>query len=188
MKLVTGFLLIGTIGALAADPSSKPVADPTGKTKYSERHRILVDLDDDGAADMLLSGGPQEFGTMGGPWTVHLNRDGDYKAIGEVWAHPSAIAFEPDRTRISSDDKTHRFSRVWVYLKGGGSAGSLGYYRIGKQSVDRMSSIEIYPGDGGSDLGSAIYEATFKQSPIPFTIQRSTTAEDGAVTWHESER
>jgi hypothetical protein len=186
MKLITGLMLIGTIGALAADPSSKPHPDPTGKAKYAERYRIIVDLDGDGAADMLVSGGPDEFGTMGGPWTVYLNRDGDYKAKGEVWAHPLAIAFEPDQARISSDPGTHRFARVWVYLKASGSAGSFGYYRVGKDSVDKMTSIEIYPGDGGTDLGRAVYEATFKQSPIPFKIQRSTTAEDGTVTWHES--
>ena len=188
MKTIAGLLLIGSLSALAGDPSLKPQPDPTGKAKYAERYRIIVDLDGDGMDDMLLSGSLDEFGTMGGPWAVHLNQDGDYKRIGEVWAHPLAIAFEPDQSRIHTDPKTHRFARVWVYLKASGRAGSFGYFRVGKDSVDEMASIEIYPGDGGTDIGRAVYEAAFKKSPIPFKIQRSTTADDGAVTWNESKR
>lgn len=188
MKTIAALLFIGSFTALAGDPSLKAQPDPTGKAKYAERYRIIVDLDGDGANDMLLSGSPDEFGTMGGPWGVHLNRDGDYKRIGEVWAHLMAISFEPDQARIHTDPKTHRFARVWVYLKAGGSAGSFGYFRVGKDSVDEMASIEIYPGDGGTDIGRAVYEAAFKKSPIPFKIQGSTTAEDGTVTWNEDKR
>ena len=188
MKTIAALLLISSFTALAGDPSLKAQPDPTGNAKYAERYRIIVDLDGDGANDMLLSGSPDEFGTMGGPWGVHLNRDGDYKRIGEVWAHPMAISFEPDQARFHNDPKTHRFARVWVYLKASGSAGSFGYFRVGKDSVDEMASIEIYPGDGGTDIGRAVYEAAFKKSPIPFKIQRSTTAEDGTVTWNEDKR
>ncbi|MGD9419110.1 MAG: hypothetical protein Q7R22_009215 [Verrucomicrobiota bacterium JB025] len=188
MKTIATLLLIGSLPSLADDPSLKAQPDPTGKAKYAERSRIIVDLDGDGMNDMLLSGSPDEFGTMGGPWAVHLNRDGDYKRIGEVWAHPLAISFEPDQARIHTDPKSHRFARVWVYLKSSGSAGSFGYFRVGKDSVDEMSSIEIYPGDGGTDIGRAVYEAAFKKSPIPFKIQGSTTAEDGTVSWNEDKR
>lgn len=188
MKPITGLVLLSTISALADDPSLKPHPDPTGKVKYSERYQILVDLDGDGADDILLSGGPEEFGTMGGPWSVHLNREGDFAAIGEVWAHPKAIAIEADQARIHTDPKSHRFAHIWVYLKASSSAGSFGNYRIARDSVDKMQSIEIYPGDGGTELGRAIYDATFKQSPVPFKIQRSTTGDDGKVTWTESKR
>lgn len=188
MKTIVTLLLIGSFPVLADDPSLKAQPDPTGKAKYAERSRIVVDLDGDGTNDMLLSGSPDEFGTMGGPWAVHLNRDRDYKRIGEVWAHPLAISFEPDQARSRTDPKTHRFARIWVYLKASGSAGSFGYFRVGKDSVDEMTSIEIHPGDGGTDIGRAVYEAAFKKSPIPFKIQGSTTAEDGTVTWSEGKR
>jgi len=188
MKVITGLLLTGALSALAADPSLQPQADPTGQSKYAERYRILVDLDGDGVEDMLLSGSPDEFGTAGGPWAVHLSRNGDYQRIGEVLAHPLAIAFEPDQARFQTDPKTHRFARIWVYLKSSGSAGSFGYCRVGKDSVDEIAAIELHPGDGGTDLGRAVYEAAFKKSPIPFKIQRSATAADGAVTWNESKR
>lgn len=119
---------------------------------------------------------------------VSLNWDGDYRPIGEIWAHPLAITFEPDQARFDSAPKTHRFARVWVYLKSSGSAGVFGYFRVGKDSVDEMASIEIYPGDGGTDLGRAVYEAAFNKSPIPFEMQRSATAEDGSVAWNEFKR
>lgn len=188
MKTVFLLLILTSLHSLADDPSLRALPDPTAKAKYAERQRILTDLDGDGLDDMLLSGSPDEFGTMGGPWTVHLNRDGNYRPIGEVWAHPMAIAFEPDQARFHTDPKTHRSARVWVYLKASGSAGSFGYFRVGKDTIDEMVSIEIYPGDGGSDLGRAVYQAAFKKSPIPFKIQRSTTAENGTVTWNKSNR
>lgn len=184
MKLIALFSIIVSCHASAGDPSLKALEDPTERVKYAERYRILVDLDGDGINDMLLSGSPDEFGTMGGPWNVYLNREGDYIEVGEIWAHPMAIAFEPDQGRIHNDPKLHRFARIWVYLKSSGSAGTLGYYRVGRESVDKMSGIEIHPGDGGTTLGNALYEATFKNSVIPFTMQHSKTDEDGNVTWN----
>ncbi len=125
---------------------------------------------------------------MGGPWTVLLSRNGNYIPIGEVWANPMAIAIEPDQARIHTDPKIRRFARIWVYLKSSGSAGSFGYYRVGGESVDKIKSLEIYPGDGGTALGNAIYDATFKKSPIAYRVQRSATDADGTVRWSESKR
>ncbi len=187
MKLITSILIASCLHAAASDPSQSPLKDPTGKSKFSERSRLLADLDGDGVDDMLLSGGPEDFGTMGGPWAVYLNRKGEFIRVGEVWAHSMAIAIEADQARIHTDLKTRRYARIWVYLRAGGGAGGFGYYRVGEESVDKMASIEIYPGDGGTPLGNAIYEATFKKSPIPFTIQRSTTAADGTVKWNKTQ-
>ena len=186
----TTLLLLGltTLHLLAEDSSLKALPDPTGKAKYAERKRILTDLDADGHDDMLLSGSPDEFGTMGGPWTIYLSRKGDYVRVGEVRAHSMALAIEPDQARIYTDLKTRRFARVWVYLKSSGSAGTFGYYRVGEESVDEIKSIEIYPGDGGTTVGNAIYEATFKQSPIPYRMQGSTTGDDGTVKWQDTKR
>lgn len=170
---------------MAGDPSLKAFEDPTERAKYAERYRVLVDLDGDGVKDMLLSGSPDEFGTMGGPWAVYLNRKGDFFEVGEIWAHTMAIAFEADQARISNDPKTLRHARIWVYLKSSGSNGSLGYYTVGEKSVDEMGGVTIYPGDGGTPLGNALYKAVFKNSEIPYTMQISKTADDGKVTWNE---
>jgi hypothetical protein len=190
MKLLLCLLLPTVLQAAAEDPSLVPHPNSMdGATqKYSERLRILADLDGDGVEDMLLSGGPETSGTMGRAWTVYLNRNGGFSAVGDVSAHPMAIAIEPDQDRIQADAKIRRFARIWVYLKSSGRNGTFGYYRIGNESVDEIKAIEIYPGDGGTDLGRSIYDATFKKSPIPFKIQQSTTSEDGKVTWTESNR
>jgi hypothetical protein len=190
MKLLACLLLSTALQAVAGDPSLLPYPNPTegAVQKYSERLRILTDLDGDGMEDMLLSGGPESSGTMGRAWTVYLSRKGDFRAIGEVWAHPMAIAIEPDQDPIQTDAKARRFARIWVYLKSGGGKGSFGYYRVGNESVDQIKAIEIYPGDGGTDLGRAVYEAAFKKSPIPFKVQQSTTSDDGKVTWADAKR
>ena len=188
MKIVFLLLILTSLHLSAEDPSLKALPDPTGKAKYAERQRILADLDGDGHNDMLLSGSPDEFGTMGGPWSVYLSRKGEYVRIGEVWAHAMAIAIEPDQARNHKDLKTRRFARIWVYLKASGSAGTFGYHRVGEDSVDEIKSIEIYPGDGGTVVGNSIYKATFKQSPIPFTVQRSATQDDGTVKWPDTNR
>lgn len=190
MKLIAYLVLSSIVHASAVDPSLVPHQNPTDGAvkKYTERLRILTDLDGDGVEDMLLSGGSESSGTMGRDWTVYLNRNGDFSAIGEVWAHPMAIAIEPDQDLIQTDPKVQRFARIWVYLKSSGRNGTFGYYRIGNKSVDEIKAIEIYPGDGGTELGDAIYKATFKKSPIPFKIQLSTTSDDGKVTWAESKR
>lgn len=165
------------------DPSLVACDDPTERALYVERYRILVDLDGDGVDDMLLSGSPDEFGRASGPWAVYLNRAGDFAEVGEIWAHPMAIAFEPDHARIHNNPKERWFARIWVYMRLSGRAGVLGYYRVGADTVGEMVGSEIYPGDGGTAMGNAQYEATFKNSTIPFTMQLSTTGEDGKVTW-----
>lgn len=183
MKTIAIVILLTSVQVFAADPSARPLSDSTGKRKYAERHRILVDLDGDGTKDLILSDGPETFGSMGGPWTIYLNRNGDFTKVGRITAHPMAISIEPDQARIQHDWETLRFARIWVYLRAGGSAGSYGYYRVGKKSVDELKSIEIYPGDGGTTLGNAIYDATFKASPIKFVVESSSTGDDGAVRW-----
>ncbi len=190
MKPLACLLLSAALLSAAEDPSLVALRDHRDGVapKFSERMRILADLDGDGVEDMLLSGGPEASGKMGLAWTVYLKRDGDFRAIGGVWAHPMAIAIEPDQDRDQADAKVRRFARIWVYLRSSGRNGSYGYYRLGNESVDELKAIEIYPGDGGTDLGRSIYEATFKKSPIPFKIQRSSTGEDGKVTWAESKR
>lgn len=190
MKTLACLLLSSNLLLAKDDPSILPLQNPSevANSKYSERLRILTDLDGDGVEDMLLSGGPETSGTMGRTWTVYLSRSKDFRRIGEVSAHPIAIAIEPDQDRAQTDAKIRRFARIWVYLKSSGRNGSFGYFRVGDNSVDEMKAIEIYPGDGGTDLGRAIYDATFKQSPTPFKIQQSTTSDDGKVTWSESKR
>ena len=145
MKLIPHLLILATLHAAAADPSLQPQPDPTGQKKYAERFRILTDLDGDGIDDLLLSGGPESFGSMGGPWEVHLSRKGEYVRIGEITAHPLAVAIEPDQARLQKDLKLRRHARIWAYLK---SSGSLAYYggprKWHELRVAAQSSMEPY--------------------------------------------
>lgn len=188
MKLFICLLISTVLQVAAGNPSLAPIRHPIEKGKYSERSRILTDLDGDGVKDMLLSGSSHDFGTMGGPWALYLSRKGKFIKVGGIWAHPLAIAIEPDQARIHKDIKNRRYARIWVYLKSSGRAGSFGYYHVGEHSVDEMKSIEIYPGDGGTITGRAIYHTTFKYSPIPFTIEHSTTDDTGKVSWNTAKR
>jgi hypothetical protein len=54
---------------------------------------------------------------------------------------------------------------------------------VGDSVVDELQGVEIYPGDGGTSLGNALYGAAFRESPIPFRVERSLTSVTGNVTW-----
>lgn len=183
MKTIFSIIFLTWTQAFAADPCAIALKDPTGQKTYVERFRIAVDLDGDGTKDLILSDGPQTFGTMGGSWTIYLSRNGSFEKVGNITAHAKAISIEPDQDRIVKDSEKVRFARIWVYLRGSGRAGSFGYFRVGEKAVDDLQRIELYPGDAGTSLGRDVYEATFKNSPIPFTVESSNTSEDGTVTW-----
>ncbi|HWB03541.1 MAG TPA: hypothetical protein VG796_10995 [Verrucomicrobiales bacterium] len=185
MKRIPVILLFSALTVAAADPSTKPLTDPSGKTKYAERYRTLADLDGDGADDLLLSEARLEFGKMGGSWTVYLNRKGEYSEIGTITAKPGAITIEPDRARSRKNQEEKFHARIWVYLRGGAGAGSFGYFRVGEKSVEKLRSLELYPGDAGTSLSNAVYEAAFKKkSPVEFRVERSTTDANGTVHWN----
>jgi hypothetical protein len=177
-------LLLFQQAILAADPSIEPAHDPRGERKYAERWRVVADLDGDGHPDMLISTVMSDFGQAGGRWDVYLWRDADYKRVGEIFASPRAIALEPDHSRWQRDEAERFYVRIWTYSHISGSEGGLGYYRVGPNSVEDVKGVDIYPGDGGTDLGRAVFDAVLKHSIIPFELQRSETDSDGHVRWH----
>lgn len=182
-RLFLILLLIFARQLQAADPSDSPVRDSDKEGGYDERWRVIADLDGDGHSDMLLSEPLSTFGKMGGAWGVYLWRKGDFQWVGSVTAHPLAIAFERDRDRFQRDEKDLFYVRIWTYLRDSGSEGGLCYYRVGPHSVQRAEGLTIYPGDGGSDLGRAIYSAVMQHSDIPFRLERSQTDNKGNLTW-----
>ncbi len=167
------------------DPSLTPVHRSDGKT-YDERLRIWVDLDGDGHKDLLVSDSITTFGNAGGGWGVYLWRNGEYKQIGEISAHPKAISFEHDHYRNQRDEKDRYYARIWAYSRSNNSIGVLGYYRVGPSSVTEFTGLEIYP--GGSDIGATMYQAVMDHTEFPFIIEQSKTTEKGKVTWQPYER
>jgi len=185
VAVVLGMALWSISRLSGEDPSSLAAADASTGTGYAERWRVVVDLDGDGKDDLLLSEPAELFGTMGGEWEVYLFRDGDYRKVGALTAHPRALSFERDHDRTQRDAKDRYYARVWVYLRGGGSEGGLGYYRVGEQAVAGERGVTIYPGDGGTDLGRAVYDAVMGHSEIPFRLEYSATDARGRVVWSE---
>ena len=185
--LPPGILLFFLASIPASDPSLVPVIDPRDEKGYVERWRLQVDLDDDGDEDLLLSEPTVLFGTMGGTWTVYLNDKTTYREIGILSAHPRVISLEPDKERFLKEPSRRFYVRAWVYLKSSGSEGAFGYYRIGFDSVSDFQGVDLYPGDGGTDLGRAVYEAAFSDSPVPYRLQFSETNPEGEVTWKVAE-
>lgn len=149
--------------------------------------RFQVDLDGDGKLDQLVAGPAYSFGTMGGTWSVLLNRDGKMVKIGSITAHPKAIAVEPDHDRNLKDPAKRVYARIWVYLRGDGRSGNLGYYRVGEKSVGELKSIEIYPGDGGTDLGRSVYSAVMEHTSVPLKLERCKTDAAGKEVWETAE-
>ncbi len=182
MKLLPVILLAFSLGlfpAAAGDPSAEALPDETGRQKFRERSRILVDLDGDGTTDTLLSN-PASAGNSGVDWSVYLHRQGDFRRIGNLWAHPQAISFE----RIPGESHTGILARVWVYVRGGAGEGSFGYCLVKEDSVEELKAIRIYPGGGKESIGEKLYAAAFRESPVPFQVEQSRTTEAGEVSWH----
>jgi len=173
----------GDVSAAPVDPSLSPVQSIYEEGHFAERYRILTDLDGDGVDDLLLSEDIRSGGTMGQNWKVYLNRSGAFKSLGSITAHLGAIAFEPDKARHAALPAERHFTRIWVYLRSSGSEGSFGYYRIGEKAVGKLQKLDLYPGDGGTDIGRAIYAATFTKSVTPFRVETSTTDPDGTIHW-----
>ncbi len=171
--------------SLAQDPSTTPIREreEAGSNVYSERYRIIADLDGDAANDLILSAAVETFGKMGGSWTVYLSREGKFNQVGTITAHPKAISLEPDQDRNRRGPNEVRYARIWVYLRDSGRSGGLSYYRVGEKTIEENKGLVIYLGDGGSDLGREIYAAVFTASPIKFTLERSQTNAKGEVTW-----
>ena len=153
----------------APDPSTSPATNEAGLT--IERYRFVVDLDQDGDDDLLLSDGPESFGTAGGYFWCFLNENDTYHHIGGIDGHPRAVALE------QLDNRT----RIWVYLHGSATSGVVGYYEIRDGRLSELQYIEINPDPFSENLGSRIYKSIF-QPPNLLTAEISTTVGND-VTW-----
>ena len=156
---------------LADDPSSKPIPKHEGRS--GERYRIIGDFNADGIEDMALSIDISLFGNAGGHFEIFLREEsGDLKRYDSVFLNPHVIAIEKHEQTV----------RLWIYHRGGGWLGSLGYYEIEKEGLSQFKGIVIHPGDSGTTIGRALYEAVFNNSQVMFKVEKSQT-ENGIVHW-----
>lgn len=124
--------------AAAADPlRSDPIETCLGKFEIIEATH-----NDDGSLT----------GNSGRLWDITIGGS----RIGQLWGHHLAMRLE--------DDPGRHQVRVWAYLRHGGRSGRLGYYVITEHAIAPFSSIDIFPGDDGTDLDNAMYQAVFQDS------------------------
>lgn len=133
------------------------IASPVGE--YLE---IDTDIDDDGVRDRLVSEPIRDFGTPGGHWNVFLGKKEGFVSVGRIFAHPLAL-----RTEKLSDSV-----RIWVYLRDSSSSGGLGFYVLKEGRISDLKMIGISPGDGGTDLGRAVYETVFPSTKRFIAIKK----------------
>ncbi|MBN1423450.1 hypothetical protein JXA88_02735 [Candidatus Fermentibacteria bacterium] len=158
------------------DPSIRAVAKDD--IHSGERFRMLADFNSDGIQDMALSCDMRSFGNAGGQFTLYLgNATGKYRKYGEFFAHTMAVSLEKIGTQV----------RLWTYCRLGGWIGQIGYYEVFEDTLSEYHSITIHPGDSGSKMGNAIYEAVIKSSDLPITVERSVT-KNGVVKWIDPNR
>ncbi|MCH6258542.1 hypothetical protein MLD52_18420 [Puniceicoccaceae bacterium K14] len=152
----------------AGDPSLIPAIGLDG-VESSERFRFIADFDLDGYEDLLLSLPTYTFGTSGSYFTLYLREGNDFVEAGEINAHPKSVSIE----------NLGKKTRIWVYLHGSSSSGTLGYYILENGILSELHSIEINPGDGGTKIGNSIVRSVFLDRLM---VEKSTTI-NGVVNW-----
>ena len=158
-------------GEWIEDPSAVPLLHDEGQS--AERYRILADFNGNGIMDMALSCSVSLFGNAGGQFTVYIqNEDGRFRRLGEFFGHPMALALERVGEKV----------RLWTYVRGGGWIGQIGFYDVKEDGLSDYHGITIHPGDSGTKMGNAIYEAVMRNSDLPITVERSRT-ENEKVEW-----
>ena len=106
------------------------------------------DLDLDGKDDSLVSGPANMFGNAGGPYILSLTSVGKNFDIA---GHGSWAVERHDGNL-----------RLWNYWHLSSGEGSLGYLEIDtKTGMASNSSLIIYAGDSGTDLGNKLYNAVY---------------------------
>jgi hypothetical protein len=177
MKTIIGsalFLLLPSISIgteWVSDPSTKALQKD--EIRSGERFRLLADFNADGIQDMALSFDASFFGDAGGQFILYIgNAKGEYRKHGEFFAHTMAVSLEKVGTRV----------RLWTYARGGGWIGQIGYYEVENDRLSEYQSITIHPGDSGTKMGNAIYEAVTNNSDLPVKLEKSVT-DEGIVKW-----
>src|SRR5688572_20249794 len=118
----------------------------------NEYLEIEADIDGDGIRDRLVSEPIRDFGTAGGHWGILLGKkEGGFVSVGRIFAHPLALRVE----------KLFDSTRLWVYVRDSGSSGGLGFYVLKEGRISDLRMIDVSPGDGGTDLGRAVYDTVF---------------------------
>jgi len=130
-----------------------PLVTEEGHVFDATRFYAEIDLTGNGLKDIIISEPVFMSGRSGKTWFVHLCvTTNQYKRFPvEIFGWPLALETHYNSTRI------------WGYSRLSGSQGAIQHWEFNKRGEYTESSrLDIYPGDGGTDTGNAIYNAIFK--------------------------
>ena len=136
-----------------------------------ERRYAELDLNGDGTNDLLLSTSVSHGGTGGLIYNLYLGvGQNRFKKLDQFGAGVFAVEAHGETKRL------------WSYTHCSSQSGTIRYRYFDRTGQFKKSqSLLIYPGDGGSDVGNAIYSAVFNEKTIleTKTIGASNKASGG---------
>ena len=125
-----------------------PINDPK---LNPERHYAELDLNGDGTNDLVLSESVSLGGTGGLVYNLHLGLgDNRFRQIDRFLAGVMATETQGGITRL------------WFYSHMSAASGTIQYRYFDCKGIFQKSQVlTIYPGDGGSEIGNAVYKSIF---------------------------
>jgi hypothetical protein len=139
-----------------------PITDPKVNP---ERHYAELDLNGDGINDLLLSTSVSDGGTGGLIYNLYLGvRQGRFKKLDQFLAGGFAV-------EVHGETK-----RLWSYSHMSSQSGTIQYWYFDRKGdFQKSQPLLIHPGDGGSEVGNAIYASIFNDKTMVKTKKTGTS-------------
>lgn len=136
-------------------------APMTAPTLNPERWYADLDLNGDGTNDLILSTSVSDGGTGGLLYNLYLGIGQDeFKKLDQFLAGGFAVEVHGGTRRL------------WTYSHLSSQSGTIQYRYFDPQGrFQKSHPLLIYPGDGGSEIGNAIYASIFNEKTILKTIK-----------------
>lgn len=129
------------------------LAPLTDTTLSPERYFTELDLNGDGINELIISASISLGGTGGLIYNLYLG-------IGQ----DGFLFMDSFLSGIMSVESRGETKRLWSYSHSSAASGTIQYFFFDSEGVlQRSHSMMIYPGVGGSLLGSMIYQVIFSE-------------------------
>ena len=133
-----------------------PVNRPDLRNQDSEYSEL--DLNGDGIDELIMSGPMSFHGTGGLTYTL-------YRGLGDE-KYEELIGFLAGPLALEDCNPSHE-KHLWGYSHRSCRSGIIFYFSFDRKGVFQGSpSLEIYPGDMGTEMGNSIYRSIFNEKTI----------------------
>ena len=123
--------------------------------RNQDREYAEFDLNRDGIDELIMSGPMSFHGTGGNIYTL-------YRGLGDE-KYQELTCFLADPLAIEDCDPS-REKRLWGYSHRSCRSGVIFHFSFDRKGVfHRSSSLEILPGDMGTEMGNSIYRSIFNE-------------------------